>query len=155
MTTTTYTPNTRDAKGCKPDLNTPTHPDDMAAIIEQHREFMKLTDDDWMDSAPALQDRAYALGRARGKAEQTMRAEQHQGEPSEVIREAEETIESAWAETASVRIKVAELTSERDALRAQLAERDALLRDCFTAMLKGGYSKPLRERIKAALGCKP
>lgn len=36
-------------------------------------------------------------------------------------------------------------------LRAQLAERDGLLRDCFTAMLKGGYSKPLRERIKTAL----
>jgi hypothetical protein len=36
-------------------------------------------------------------------------------------------------------------------LRAQLAERDVLLRDCFTAMLKGGYSKPLRERIKTAL----
>lgn len=36
-------------------------------------------------------------------------------------------------------------------LRALLAERDALLRDCFTAMLKGGYSKPLRERIKTAL----
>ncbi len=41
--------------------------------------------------------------------------------------------------------------NERDTLRAQLAEWDALLRDCFTAMLKGGYSKPLRERIKAAL----
>lgn len=40
---------------------------------------------------------------------------------------------------------------ERDELREQLAERDALLRDCFTAMLKGGYSKPLRERIKAVL----
>ncbi|MFG0501326.1 hypothetical protein ACF8GD_01585 [Pseudomonas putida] len=36
-------------------------------------------------------------------------------------------------------------------LRAQLTERDGLLRDCFTAMLKGGYSKPLRERIKTAL----
>lgn len=36
-------------------------------------------------------------------------------------------------------------------LRAQLAQRDGLLRDCFTAMLKGGYSKPLRERIKTAL----
>ncbi|MPS98685.1 MAG: hypothetical protein E2581_09310 [Pseudomonas sp.] len=36
-------------------------------------------------------------------------------------------------------------------LRAQLAERDGLLRDCFTAMLKGGYSKPLRERIKTTL----
>jgi hypothetical protein len=36
-------------------------------------------------------------------------------------------------------------------LRAQLAECDGLLRDCFTAMLKGGYSKPLRERIKTAL----
>lgn len=36
-------------------------------------------------------------------------------------------------------------------LHAQLAERDRLLRDCFTAMLKGGYSKPLRERIKTAL----
>ncbi|ERK98707.1 hypothetical protein O999_14665 [Pseudomonas putida LF54] len=36
-------------------------------------------------------------------------------------------------------------------LRAKLAERDGLLRDCFTAMLKGGYSKPLRERIKTAL----
>ncbi|ULL07112.1 hypothetical protein JNO42_08880 [Pseudomonas putida] len=36
-------------------------------------------------------------------------------------------------------------------LRTQLAERDGLLRDCFTAMLKGGYSKPLRERIKTSL----
>ncbi|MFK3790961.1 hypothetical protein ACI2KO_11970 [Pseudomonas piscis] len=36
-------------------------------------------------------------------------------------------------------------------LRIQLAERAGLLRECFTAMLKGGYSKPLRERIKAAL----
>lgn len=36
-------------------------------------------------------------------------------------------------------------------LRAQLAERDGLLRECFTAMLKGGYSKPLRERIKTTL----
>lgn len=36
-------------------------------------------------------------------------------------------------------------------LRAKLAKRDGLLRDCFTAMLKGGYSKPLRERIKTAL----
>ncbi|WP_225785950.1 hypothetical protein [Pseudomonas sp. Marseille-P9655] len=36
-------------------------------------------------------------------------------------------------------------------LSDKLAERDALLRDCFTAMLKGGYSKPLRKRIKAAL----
>ncbi|WP_267273057.1 hypothetical protein [Pseudomonas putida] len=36
-------------------------------------------------------------------------------------------------------------------LRAQLAECHGLLRDCFTAMLKGGYSKPLRERIKTAL----
>lgn len=36
-------------------------------------------------------------------------------------------------------------------LRAQLAELDWLLRDCLTAMLKGGYSKPLLERIKTAL----
>lgn len=36
-------------------------------------------------------------------------------------------------------------------LRAKLAERDALLRECFIAMLKGGHSKPLRERIKTAL----
>jgi hypothetical protein len=36
-------------------------------------------------------------------------------------------------------------------LRNQLDERDGLLRDCFTAMLKRGYSKPLRERIKDAL----
>lgn len=46
---------------------------------------------------------------------------QHQIEPSEVIREAEEVIKSAWAETASVRVKVAELTSERDALRAEIS----------------------------------
>ena len=36
-------------------------------------------------------------------------------------------------------------------LRAQLDERGMLLRDAFVAMLKGGYSKPLRERIKAAM----
>ncbi|KPA91054.1 hypothetical protein PF66_02392 [Pseudomonas asplenii] len=36
-------------------------------------------------------------------------------------------------------------------LRAKLDERDELLRDCFTAMIKGGYSKPLRERIKSTL----
>lgn len=47
--------------------------------------------------------------------------------------------------------KHTELIRERDTVRAQLAERDALLRDCFISMLKGGYSKPLRERIKAAL----
>lgn len=42
-------------------------------------------------------------------------------DPDRVIREAEEVIESAWAETASVRVKVAELTSERDALRAEIS----------------------------------
>ncbi|MCK2122089.1 hypothetical protein [Pseudomonas sp. PNPG3] len=41
--------------------------------------------------------------------------------------------------------------AENAELRTKLAGRDALLRDCFTAMLKGGYSKPLRERIKGAL----
>ncbi|MCJ8207677.1 hypothetical protein [Pseudomonas sp. RGM2987] len=40
---------------------------------------------------------------------------------------------------------------DRAEFKRQLAERDALLRDCFDAMLKGGYSKPLRERIKVAL----
>lgn len=70
------------AEGCKPDLNEPIHPDDMRAIVEQHREFMKLTDHEWMDSASTLQDRAYALGRARGKAEQNILAEQHQSEPA-------------------------------------------------------------------------
>ncbi|WP_236197934.1 hypothetical protein [Pseudomonas putida] len=38
-----------------------------------------------------------------------------------------------------------------DEQRAQLAERDALLRECFKALLKAGHSKPLRERIKSAL----
>lgn len=36
-------------------------------------------------------------------------------------------------------------------LQSQIDQRDSLLRDCFTAMLKGGYAKPLRERIKVAL----
>lgn len=53
----------------------------------------------------------------------------------------------------------------REALAAQqrihqrysdaMCELGELLRNCFIAMLKGGYSKPLRERIKAALECTP
>lgn len=39
----------------------------------------------------------------------------------------------------------------RKALLAKLAEQESLLRDCFKSMLKGGYAKPLRERIKVAL----
>lgn len=52
------------------------HADDFAAIVEQHRDFMKLTDLGWMDEASALQDKAYAMGRARGVSE----SHRHQGE---------------------------------------------------------------------------
>ncbi len=58
------------AEGEQPDLNSPIHSDDMAAITQQHREFMKLTDHGWMDDASSLQDQAYALGRGRGRNEQ-------------------------------------------------------------------------------------
>ncbi|KIC82632.1 hypothetical protein [Pseudomonas sp. C5pp] len=61
----------------------------------------------------------------------------------EVARLAEENLQHR-----NLQIKADDLIKS---LRAQLAECDGLLRDCFTAMLKGGYSKPLRERIKTAL----
>lgn len=47
--------------------------------------------------------------------------------------------------------RIDNLRREVAELRAQAAQRDSLLRECFVAMLKGGYSKPLRERIKASL----
>lgn len=50
-----------------------------------------------------------------------------------------------------LRDELTDVQKERDTIRAQLTERDTLLRDCFISMLKGGYSKPLRERIRAAL----
>ncbi|MFV2944264.1 hypothetical protein [Pseudomonas japonica] len=55
------------AEGEQPDFNSPIHPDDMPAIVDQHREFMKLTNLDWMDEASSLQDQAYALGHHRGQ----------------------------------------------------------------------------------------
>jgi len=55
------------AEGCKPDIKSPIHPNDMAAITKSHNEFLQLTDYGWPDDASALQDQAYTLGRTRGQ----------------------------------------------------------------------------------------
>lgn len=56
-----------EAEGCKPDLISLIHPDDMAAITKWHSEFLQLTDYGWPDDASSLQDKAYTLGRIRGR----------------------------------------------------------------------------------------
>lgn len=100
------------------EVMTHIHADDLAAIVEQHREFMTLTDYGWMDEASSLQDRAYALGRARGRADQALPAEQHQVDP--VAVDWEEVRQSAdrylWLRNHAVRIQGSQMWYQGAAL---------------------------------------
>ena len=116
-----------------------------------------VIESDWPEYKPT-----WAAIEARVPGEPT---EQHQGEPlpeidltPQRLAHAEYIISQLNGEVERLREGISkhwkvvcDQRAELDTLRAQLAERGALLRACFTAMLKGGYSKPLRERIKAAL----
>lgn len=116
------------AEGCKPDLiNTPF--------------FYALAGPDgkpvYQAMADACADQAVRQG-VKNYAGATYTVTRDSGEQFEVVV----TVQRSGAKS------VQEINEE---LRAQLAELNPLLRDCLKAMLKGGYAKPLRERIKVAL----
>lgn len=97
------------------------HARDLAALTEQHRAFVELTEHDWLFQASSFQTQAYVLGLARGLAELDLNSERY-----------------LWLRNHAVRIQGSELWYQGAALdiRDRMAEQAKSVQEGGMRLLK-------------------